>query len=148
MDDRARAILDEARETLHRVRNVTVERRDSSAEYWQRPEPAPEPGPQPRQPSVAEIEMLRSQDWTRFVDGRINAAFEARAWRDDARQDAIGGALSEIRKQLRAEFQEQLGQLRADLVIEKAHGSKLDSVSPISEVIDLPALPLRSQRRA
>ena len=41
---------------------------------------------------------------------------------------------------LRAEIAEQVGQLRADITIERAHGS--------SEVVDLPALSLRGVRRA
>ncbi|WP_354255008.1 hypothetical protein [Bradyrhizobium sp. F1.13.3] len=42
---------------------------------------------------------------------------------------------------IRAEIVEQVGQLRADIEIQKAHAGER------GEVIDLPALPLRSQRR-
>ena len=41
------------------------------------------------------------------------------------------------RKQIK-QLREEIGQLRADLTIQKAHGS--------GEVIDLPALPLRNRR--
>jgi hypothetical protein len=125
MDDEARrAAFAEAKarslETLERVADVTVEHRDHSGEYWERPKPAPVPTPQPRSPTVAEIEMQRSRDWTAFVDSRIEHALAERAWRDEARMEATGKALGEIRKQLRAEIQEQIGLLRADITIEKA----------------------------
>ena len=41
MDDRARAILDEAREALERLADIKVERRDQSADYWSAAEAAP-----------------------------------------------------------------------------------------------------------
>jgi hypothetical protein len=92
----------------------------------------PTPTPQPHQPSVAEIEMQRSQDWTRFVDSRIERAIAAR---DEFWRDVLAGLVSEVRKQLRAEIVEQVGSLRADIEIAKAHAGDRDA-----EVIDLPML--------
>jgi hypothetical protein len=59
----------------------------------------------------------------------------------DRTRQAVGDALGEIRKQLRSEFQEQLGLIRADLAIHSAHDAG-------SEIIDLPMVPLRGARRA
>ena len=101
MNDRARAILDEARETLERLADIKVDRRDQSADYWSQPKPAPAHLRQPSQATVAEIEMQRSQDWTRFVDSRIE---RANAARDDYWRDVLGALVSEVRKQLRAEI--------------------------------------------
>ena len=101
MNDRARAILDEARETLERLADIKVELRDQSADCWSQPKPAPAPLRQSHQPTVAEIEMQRSQDWTRFVDSRIE---RANAARDDYWRDVLGALVSEVRKQLRAEI--------------------------------------------
>ncbi len=50
------------------------------------------PAPQPYQPSVAEIETQRSQDWTRFVDSRIEAHAKANEWQHEATLEAIGQA--------------------------------------------------------
>jgi hypothetical protein len=107
-------------EALARTANVRVEHRDHSGEYWSRPKPAPAPVPQAHQPTVAEIEMLRSQDCTRFVDSRIEAHAKANEWHHEATLEAIGQALAEERKRMRAEIQEQIGLVRADISIEKA----------------------------
>ncbi|MET4313546.1 hypothetical protein [Bradyrhizobium sp. RT4b] len=114
--DEAEAVLNEARETLRRTAHVTVERRDHG-EYWSRPKQEA-PAPVRHQPTVAEVEMQRSQDWTRFVDSRIERAI---AERDDYWREVLAGLVSEVRKQLRSEFAEQLGLLRADVtIIERA----------------------------
>ena len=58
-----------------------------------------------------------------------------------ARMEATGKALGAIRAQMREEMAAEIGSLRADLAVEKAHRS--------GDVIDLPAvLPMRSVRRA
>jgi hypothetical protein len=79
--------------------------------------------------------------WQRYIDGQINTAISAAMAEHkmlaDARQEAVGKALGEVRKQLREEIAAEVGQLRADLTVEKAHGG---------EIIDLPALPLRDRR--
>ncbi len=73
-----------------------------------------------------------------LVDSRIDAAFKARAWHDDARQDAIAKFFSEVRKQLRQEILTAVGELRAEVQIAKAAELRRDGA-----VVDLPALPLR-----
>ncbi|KRR14535.1 hypothetical protein CP49_25830 [Bradyrhizobium valentinum] len=152
MDDRARAIFEEAREALEnpgalgerRLRELTEPRRappvlvERRADYdgddypddplvkWRRGMVRAGVWPvqtvEDREHEVREA--LAKYQLQVFVDGRvaagIAAAFEARAWRDDVRRDAIGDAFGEIRKQLRAEIVEQVGGLRADLTIEKA----------------------------
>jgi hypothetical protein len=180
MDDRARAILDEARETLERLADIKVERRDQSADYWSQPKPAPAPLRQPHQPTVAEIEMQRSQDWTRFVDSRIE---RANAARDDYWRDVLGALVSEVRRQLRAEIAKaarpaeeffytdddgtkQDRELHARIINPVDYPIDENIMGPIrarnrsrwlnekakktrsARVIDLPALPLRSSRRA
>ena len=140
------AILDQARATLHRVRDVRVERRDHGAEYWERPEPAPAPAPQPHQPTVAEIEALRSQDWARFVDGRITATIAAH---DELWRDVHGAVIAEERKRWRTEVEKLRSEhdLRISALLSEVE--KLQrGIGDRSEVIDLPALPMRSARRA
>ena len=69
-------------------------------------------------------------DWDRWCDARIAAAL---AERDRIHIETTGIALAKIRKQLRAEFVEQLGQLRAELTIQRAHesGRVLDMPNPL-----------------
>ena len=71
-------------------------------------------------------------DWNRWCDARIAAAL---AEQDRIHIKATGQALAQFRKQLRDEIAEQIGLLRAELTIAKAHDA--------GRVIDLPALPLR-----
>jgi hypothetical protein len=128
------------RAALERLADFEVERRDHSAEYWRRPEPPPAPAPQPPQPSVAEVEALRAADWTKFVDGRIEAALaqyhEAASMRPITRE-VIRGLVAELRKEIAAE----VGSLRADVEIAKAHAEHRES----GDVIDLPpVLPRRA----
>jgi hypothetical protein len=54
--------------------------------------------------------------------------------------ETIGTALGMVRAQLREEFAEQLGQLRAEISITKANES--------GKILDLPALPLRRKSDA
>jgi hypothetical protein len=121
-------------DALARTADVKVEPRDHGVEYWQRPEPAPAPVPQPNQPTVAEIEMLRSQDWARFVDGRLSAALAAH---DELWRDVIGAVIAEERKKMRAEISAEVGQLRADVTVQKAHAG--------GDVVELP--PFIERRR-
>ena len=77
--------------------------------------------------------------WQRYIDGQINAAISAAMAEHkmlaDARQEAVGKALGEVRKQLREEIAKS-DSSAPDLTVEKAHGG---------EIIDLPALPLRDR---
>jgi hypothetical protein len=116
IDENARKIFDEAFATLDRTADITVERRDHSGEYWSRPEPKPAPEPVPQARTLTDSESLR---WQTYIDNRISAAFEARAWRDDARRDAMAEFVAQVRKQLRGEIQEQIGLLRADVEIQQ-----------------------------
>ena len=86
--------------------------------------------------------MQRSQDWTRFVDSRIERAIAAR---DEFWRDVLGGLNAEVRKQLRSEILTAGGELRADVEIAKEDAERREHDR---EVIDLPALPLPSSRRA
>jgi len=87
--------------------------------------------------------MQRSQDWTRFVDSRIERAIAAR---DEFWRDVLGGLIAEVRKQLRSEILTAGGELRADVEIAKKAAERREHDR--CEVIDLPALPLPSSRRA
>ena len=71
-----------------------------------------------------------------FVDHRVAAAFEARAWLDEAHNDAIAQVLAGMRRQLREEVATAVGELRAEL-----HVAKTWENAP-GQVIDLPAFPL------
>ena len=96
------------------------------------------------QRKLTDAESLR---WRSYIDGRIDAGIAAAlAERDmhaDAQQKAVAIFVADVRRGLRAEFQEQIGQLKADVEIERT-ARKQDR----SAVIDLPALPLRGDRRA
>jgi hypothetical protein len=81
--------------------------------------------------TLTDAETLR---WKPYIDNRISAAFEARAWRDDARRDAIGDALGEIRKQLRAEILTAVGELRADIEV----ATKAADLRARGDVVELP----------
>jgi hypothetical protein len=72
----------------------------------------PEPEPASRTLTDTEIARMIASVQADF-DSKLAAALEARVSWEHARQDAIGRALSEIRKQLR----EEIGQLRADVTI-------------------------------
>ncbi len=109
MDERAREILDRARAAVERTADVTVEHRDHDDDghltSWSRGM-APKPAP------------VTAADVERIV------------------RDALPGVatiIHEVRQQLRAEFQEQIGQLRADVEIQRAHAG-----GDRGEVIDLP----------
>jgi len=145
MNDRARAILDEARETLERLADIKVDRRDQSADYWSQPKPAPAHLRQPSQATVAEIEMQRSQDWTQFVDSRIE---QANAARDDYWRDV------DIRKQLRAELA-KVDRPAEELFYIEENGVKHDRelhaaiINPVDYPIDEKIMgPMRARHRA
>lgn len=66
------------------------------------------------------------------VQKGIDDALEARQRRDDLLRDAIGDALGEVRGQLRDELSkvsEQVGNLRADIEIAKAHDTDRGDVT-------------------
>ncbi|MCA1390775.1 hypothetical protein I6F20_17045 [Bradyrhizobium sp. IC3123] len=85
----------------------------------------------------------RIAEQTREIDERISAALVEH---DVARDDAHGMVIAQGRKRLkevRHEMQEQIDQLRADIEI-ATHAAERDHGR--GEIVDLPALPLRSQR--
>ena len=102
MDDRARAILDEAYETLHRVRNVTVERRDISQpdvlESWRAGMPEKEPAMTAGKIARMIADALDGYHETRAVTPKVAATI-----------------IHEVRQQLRREFASDLGKLRTEL---------------------------------
>jgi hypothetical protein len=118
----------------------------------QEPEPAPPPAP-----TMAEIEPPPLPNYTftdaeiarMFVsvqadfDSKLAAAVKARVSWEQARQDATGDALSKIRKQLRDEFQEQLGLLRADIEIMTKHAERRER----GDVVEVPQF-LQRRRHA
>jgi hypothetical protein len=139
MDERARAIFDEARETLHRIRGVTVERRDHDAEYWQRPEP------KPAARNVVIDHVLtdaEAQRWQTYIADQIERANSAR---DDYWRDVLGSLISEVRKQLRSEISAEVGLLRADVEIQTKAAERRDHDR--GEVVDM-VQPLERRRHA
>lgn len=142
MDENAGRIFAEARETLQRTADIEVERRDHSDDplrSWRRNMPKPEPAPV--QCKLTNSETAR---WKSYIDGQINAAVSAAMAEHrmlaDARREAVGKALGEVRAKLREEIVAAVGELRADLTIEKAHAGDR------ATVIDLPAVLPRDRR--
>ncbi len=132
---RRRAIIAEAREKLRRgqpmppqnhiqrERRLVIEKAREALRFWQRKAP--------RAPSAAE---------TKSIDDRIAAAFEARAWLDAARTEAVGQALGEVRKQLRGELAKLKSETDMRISALLAEMDKLKHVSGDvrGEVIDMP----------
>ena len=84
-----------------------------------------------REQTMDEINAQRSAQWDAFVRGHIEAALTEH---DKICQEAIGMALAHERKLMRDHVAEQLGQLRADLTIAKAHerGKVTDLPNPLT----------------
>jgi hypothetical protein len=73
-------------------------------------------------PRLSAAEELR---WKKFIDAKIAAA---NAERDKIWRDVFGALISEVRKQLRSEIVTAVGELRADVTIEKAHAGEHNGV--------------------
>ncbi len=73
--------------------------------------------------------------WNEWADRKIAAALEQRSSFSEFERDVIGMTLAEERKKMRAELAEAIGQLRAELNMQRAHDK--------GTIIDLPALPRR-----
>ncbi|MBR0746196.1 hypothetical protein JQ582_19885 [Bradyrhizobium japonicum] len=135
MDERAQAILDDARETLARIADVRVERRvhrdDGFSTDWARGMP-----PKPAPPTMAEVEAKIADELDKqatelqtFVRRAITTAkAEHQAEHEGLWIDVFGAAIAEERKRRRAEvgadieqLRVELAELRADLTIAKAH---------------------------
>ena len=147
MDAEARrAILDQARETLHRIRDVKVERRDHSGEYWKRPTPAPAPEPVRR--TLTDSETLR---WQKWIDDRIVAAVvgyhESKQMRPVTRE-VLRGLVAELRKEIANRPAEEF-------FYTDDNGTKQDAElhNPILRAVDNPIdetimAPIRERNRA
>lgn len=81
-----------------------------------------------RSQEAIRLEQLRVGQWDQWLRGHLN---NGRAFMTES----IGMALGQMRRQLRDEIAEQIGQWRAEITIANAHNA--------GQVIDLPALPLR-----
>ena len=136
--DRARQILDETRKTLARTADIAVTPRshhydDDTLMRWKRNMPKTQEAPRPRQPSAAEIEALRSQEWARLVDGRIELALALVL-------EAAGRALGMERNKQRATVLKTCALSKSDQSRAKASGTlgllKFDaSIGAISRAI-------------
>ncbi|MCK1447757.1 hypothetical protein IVB34_34465 [Bradyrhizobium sp. 2] len=137
MNEHAKAILDEARATLARTADITVEHRDHDDDALMRWRAG-----MPQKPPPPTIEEVRQEIAAALagIDDRISAAFKAREWQHGATLEAVGQALGETRKKVRAEFMAEVEKLRSEL--ERGLGSDRGAA------IDLPALPMRGARRA
>jgi hypothetical protein len=85
-------------------------------------------------------ENARNSDaWNAWYDQRITAALEAHPF-TKLQEEILGATIAELRKKLRDEFAEQIGELRAELNVQRSIES--------SKILDLPALPLRRRNDA
>jgi hypothetical protein len=78
-----------------------------------------------------------NKQWADWIDERIAAAVSAALAESDERWIRTVGETVIL---LRGEITAAVGELRADLVVEKVHGDP--------KIIDLPVLPLKGERRA
>jgi hypothetical protein len=83
-----------------------------------RHECAPEPAP-------SRISAAEELQWKKYIDAKIAAAITER---DERWRDVLGALVAEVRKQLRAEISAEVGLLRADVTITKAHAGDRDAV--------------------
>ena len=139
-DEERAAILQQSFETLERLENFKVEDRDPERREWTPPEPEPEsPRRRRSQPTAAEVEMLRAQQWDAWVTGHITRAI---AERDAFWREVHAEVLATERKKtdakfarLRAEFELRLGALAAELNKQRAvaDGSIADLLPPVPQ---------------
>jgi hypothetical protein len=103
---------------------------EDALQRWrdQRPPPAP---PRPRsEPSEAELMRQRSEQWEQWAQAIVKEHLDAER---ALMTEAIGEALATIRHQLREEIAKQIGELRGDFTLARAHddGKVLDLPSPL-----------------
>jgi hypothetical protein len=91
---------------------------------WTLPEPEPPKRQAPANLSAAELEQLRSRQWDAWVQAHIARAL---AQHDKVRLAAMGAALGMMRKQLREEIAAEVGQLRAEVTLQRAHAGAGDN---------------------
>ena len=115
-----------------------------------------EPVPEPKQPPPLPARTFTDAEISRMIasvqadtDSRIDAAFEARSSLYRARREAMADFVAQVRKELRKEFQEKLGLMRADVnAVAKAHAAAERRVHDRgAEVVDMQQ-PLEGKRRA
>jgi hypothetical protein len=157
-DDRRREIIEQAHENVARIdakqRIWAAERaeRDPTAPdasvRWAammpKPEP-PKPKPQPRPQRNTEMDSDTADAWNSWWDGRFSTAIERR---DDGLLAVLGeevdllisARLREEETKLRADFNVELAELRAQLYELRNERS--------AEVIDLPSWPMRDRDAA
>jgi hypothetical protein len=137
-DAERRAMIDQLQEANERERDdmaLRAARRAAGQEpqAWRLPESEP--------PKRSEVQKMRAGDWERWCDDRIARALKAH---DRMRLEVHAQVIAEERKRMRTELEamvaEAVGQLRAELVVERS--------ADRSKVIDLPALPSRKRDAA
>jgi hypothetical protein len=152
MDDRARAILDQARETLERTADIKVEHRDHAADYWQRPTPEPATQKAVNDRLLTDAETLR---WQRWIDDRIVAAVvgyhESQQMRPITRE-VLKGLVAEIRKEI---AEAHTSRPAEELFYTDEDGTKQDAalhnaiIGPVDHPIDERIMaPIRGKHRA
>ncbi|MDE5461156.1 hypothetical protein [Bradyrhizobium sp. CSS354] len=160
MDDRARAILNKARETLARIADIKVEHRvhddDGFLSPWSRTMPT-----RPRPPTIDEVRQIVRDEIAGQPRAMEPAAIEAlveRVLRENSvvTPNAIAPILHELRQQLRAEIRSAVGERQAEefFYLDDA-GNKQDADlhNPILRAVDYPIdekimAPIRARNRA
>lgn len=137
-DEERAAILQQSFETLERLENFKVEDRDPERREWTLPEPEP-PRQRRSQPTAAEVEMLRAQQWDAWVTGHITRAI---AERDAFWREVHAEVLAEERqktntklKRLRADLELKIDALAAELNKQRAveDGGVVDLLPPVPQ---------------
>ena len=161
MNEHARKIFDQARETLARIADVKVEHREHRDDGLLSEHSVSMPPARRASPGMtdAEVANMIAATVAEQVDAKIAA--NDRIW-----EDVVGKVIGDLRRQLRAEFAQQLGSLNADATIAKAHrsgeffytdetGRKRDAElhGPILRAVDCPIdekmmAPIRARNRA
>ena len=151
MDEHARAILAEARETLHRIRDIRVEHRDHGAEYWSRPEPERDDGYN-RTIKHRTTDAETTLRWQKWIDDRIVAAVvgyhESKQMRPVTRA-VLKGLVAELRAEIAK------GRPAEEFFYLDEDGTKQDTDlhNPILRAVDYPIDekimgPIRARNRA
>ena len=139
MDDRARAIMDQARETLHRVRDVKVEHRsdhDDALTGWRRGMP-----PAERSVTLDDVDarIAEEREISDELHGRLLSSERRR------HREALAAEIAKLEQRHHSEMRE-LREVLRDL-LRSTDALERSFSRGGAEVIDLPVLPLRGQRR-
>jgi TPP-dependent trihydroxycyclohexane-1,2-dione (THcHDO) dehydratase len=146
---RRRSIIEDARATVERLQrqNASWDVRsqlppiEDKLTRWRREAEAQErafarerAADKQREQRLMDEKTQSDASWNAWADRKIAVALEAHGF-NEIQTDAIGMTLAEERKAMREEIQAAIGELRAELAVQRAHES--------GTVIDLPALPRR-----